>query len=33
MLLALGYRDEATDWNLHLRKVRKPLAELVTELA
>jgi nitroreductase/dihydropteridine reductase len=33
MLLAVGYRDEANDWNLKLKKVRKPLAELVTELA
>ncbi|MGI4865130.1 MAG: nitroreductase family protein [Janthinobacterium lividum] len=33
MLLALGYRDEAADWNLQLKKIRKPLAELVTEIA
>ncbi|WP_299587283.1 hypothetical protein [Mucilaginibacter sp.] len=33
MLLAIGYRDEANDWNLQLKKIRKPLAELVTELA
>jgi nitroreductase / dihydropteridine reductase len=32
MLLAVGYRDEANDWNLKLKKIRKPLAELVTEL-
>lgn len=30
MLLALGYRDEVNDWNLKLKKVRKPLAELIT---
>jgi nitroreductase/dihydropteridine reductase len=33
MLLAIGYRDEINDWNLQLKKIRKPLAELVTELA
>jgi nitroreductase/dihydropteridine reductase len=33
MLLALGYRDTANDWNVSLKKVRKPLAELVTEFA
>jgi nitroreductase/dihydropteridine reductase len=32
MLLAIGYRDEVNDWNLQLKKVRKPLAELVMEL-
>jgi nitroreductase / dihydropteridine reductase len=32
MLLAIGYRDEVNDWNLQLKKIRKPLAELVTEL-
>jgi len=32
MLLAIGYRDEDNDWNLQLKKIRKPLAELVTEL-
>ena len=33
MLLALGYRDEVNDWNLKLKKVRKPYDELVTILA
>jgi nitroreductase/dihydropteridine reductase len=33
MLLALGYRDTASDWNVSLKKVRKPLTELVTEFA
>ncbi|MDB5137249.1 MAG: nitroreductase, partial [Mucilaginibacter sp.] len=33
MLLAVGYRDEANDWNLKLKKIRKPLTEFVTELA
>jgi len=33
MLLAIGYRDEVNDWNLQLKKIRKPLAELVTELS
>lgn len=32
MLLALGYRDEANDLNLKLKKVRKPLGELVSEI-
>jgi len=32
MLLALGYRDEANDWNLNVKKVRKPKEEFVTEL-
>ncbi len=32
MLLALGYRDKDKDWNLPLKKVRKPLTELITEL-
>lgn len=32
MLLALGYRDVANDWNLSLKKVRKPFDELVTTL-
>jgi nitroreductase len=30
MLLALGYRDVANDWNLELKKVRKPLGEFIT---
>ncbi len=29
-LLALGYRDEMNDWSHKLKKVRKPLQELVT---
>jgi nitroreductase/dihydropteridine reductase len=33
MLLAIGYRDEENDWNLKLKKIRKPLEELVTELS
>lgn len=32
MLLALGYRDEANDWNHPLKKVRKPIKELVTTI-
>lgn len=32
MLMALGYRDEANDWNLALPKVRKPMNELITYL-
>lgn len=32
MLLALGYRDAANDWNLKLKKVRKPYSDLITEL-
>lgn len=32
MLLALGYRDTAKDWNLHQQKVRKPFEEFVTFL-
>jgi len=32
MLLALGYRDEVKDWNLKLKKVRKPFDEFVTFL-
>ncbi|SDI82276.1 nitroreductase family protein [Mucilaginibacter sp. P25] len=30
MLMAIGYRDEANDWNFKLPKVRKPMSELVT---
>ncbi|MBB6107774.1 Nitroreductase [Mucilaginibacter lappiensis] len=33
MLMAIGYRDEENDKNLKLKKVRKPLSQLVTELA
>lgn len=32
MLMALGYRDQANDWNLPLTKVRKPMNELITYL-
>jgi nitroreductase/dihydropteridine reductase len=32
MLLALGLRDEKMDWNLKLKKVRKPLDEFITVL-
>ena len=31
-LLALGYRDEMNDWNHKLKKVRKPLKELITTI-
>jgi nitroreductase / dihydropteridine reductase len=30
VLLALGYRDRATDWSTNLKKVRKPINELLT---
>jgi nitroreductase len=30
-LLALGYRDAENDWSLKMKKVRKPLSELLTE--
>ncbi|RYD80339.1 MAG: NAD(P)H-dependent oxidoreductase [Sphingobacteriales bacterium] len=30
-LLPLGYRDEANDWLVNLKKVRKPLSEFVIE--
>lgn len=32
VLLALGYRDETNDWNYKLKKVRKPLQELITTI-
>ena len=32
MLLALGYRDQENDWNLKLKKIRKPFEEFVTFL-
>jgi len=32
MLLALGYRNDSDDWNLNLKKVRKPLSEFITEI-
>lgn len=31
-LLALGYRDEANDWNHNQKKVRKPLEQLLTTI-
>lgn len=31
-LLALGYRDEINDWNYKLKKVRRPLQELITTI-
>ncbi|QEM14476.1 NAD(P)H-dependent oxidoreductase [Mucilaginibacter rubeus] len=30
MLMAIGYRDTANDWNLPLKKVRKPKSEFIT---
>ena len=32
-LLPLGYREEATDWLVNLKKVRRPRASFVTDLA
>ncbi|CAC9974687.1 nitroreductase family protein [Flavobacterium panici] len=32
MLLALGYRDETNDYNLKVKKVRKPISEFLTEI-
>jgi nitroreductase len=32
VLLPLGYRNEAKVWLVHLKKVRKPLEELVTQI-
>lgn len=32
MLMAIGYRSESNDWNLPLKKVRKPMEELITYL-
>ena len=32
MLLALGYRNNNADWNLKLKKVRKPMSEFITEI-
>jgi len=31
-ILALGYRDEKTDWLVKLKKVREPMNEFVTEI-
>lgn len=30
MLMAIGYRDAQNDWNLKLKKVRKPMSEFIT---
>ena len=30
VILTLGYRDDKSDWLVNLKKVRKPIAELVT---
>lgn len=32
MLLALGFRDENNDYNLKVKKVRKPISEFLTEI-
>ena len=32
-ILPLGYREEASDWLVNLKKVRRPLAEFVVDLA
>ncbi|MGB2128381.1 MAG: nitroreductase family protein [Flavicella sp.] len=32
VLLPLGYRNEKQDWLVHLKKVRKPIEELVTQI-
>ena len=32
MLLALGYRDKINDYNLKLKKVRKPISEFLIEI-
>lgn len=32
LMLPLGYRDEKEDWLLNLKKVRKPMSELVTTI-
>ena len=32
VILALGYRDEKTDWLLRLKKVRSPLEEFITKI-
>jgi hypothetical protein len=31
-MLPIGYRDTDNDWLVNLKKVRKPMSELVTEL-
>jgi nitroreductase / dihydropteridine reductase len=32
-LFAIGYRDEENDWNYNLKKARKPLEDLVTNIS
>jgi len=32
LILTLGYRDEAEDWLVNMKKVRTPKAEFITEL-
>ena len=32
VILPLGYRDEANDWLLHMKKVRIPKADFITEM-
>ncbi|MFV0409983.1 MAG: NAD(P)H-dependent oxidoreductase [Paracoccus sp. (in: a-proteobacteria)] len=32
VIMPLGYRDESRDWLMGLKKVRRPLGELVTEI-
>jgi nitroreductase len=32
VILTLGYRDEANDWLVNLKKVRAPQSEFVTEI-
>ncbi|UXP30905.1 NAD(P)H-dependent oxidoreductase [Reichenbachiella agarivorans] len=33
LILALGYRDEANDWLVNMKKVRTPKEEFITELS
>ena len=33
VILALGYRDEANDWLVNMKKVRTPVEEFITEIA
>ncbi|MFT6151922.1 MAG: hypothetical protein ACJAY9_001320, partial [Flavobacteriales bacterium] len=30
VIISLGYRDDKSDWLVNLKKVRKPIADLVT---
>lgn len=32
VLLMLGYKDEANDWNVNLKKVRVPKEEFASEI-